>query len=130
MLPCFSSINSYFDQWHVRKQGLITTHSSIVEENQNNCRRKNCRTSHLLRSKWYPNWFSNGRFWEKTDLWFNLLNESQNSIETSQLLDRAWTHRRAVENPLLRTPILLKPDHGSDLPAWGSRQKTSSGEDA
>jgi hypothetical protein len=25
------------------------THSSIVEENQNNCRRKNCRTSHLLR---------------------------------------------------------------------------------
>ena len=25
------------------------THSSIVEENQNNCPRKNCRTSHLLR---------------------------------------------------------------------------------
>ncbi len=49
MLSCFSLINSYFDQWHVRKQGLKTTHSSIVEQNQNNCRRKNCRTSHLLR---------------------------------------------------------------------------------
>ena len=49
MLSCFSSINSYFDQWHVQKQGLKTTHSSIVEQNQNNCRRKNCQTSHLLR---------------------------------------------------------------------------------
>jgi hypothetical protein len=48
-LSCFSSINSYFDQWHVRKQGLKTTHSSIVKQNQNYCRRKNCRTSHLLR---------------------------------------------------------------------------------
>ena len=48
MLSCFSSINSYFDKWHVQKQGLKTTHSSIVEENQNNCQRKNCRTSHLL----------------------------------------------------------------------------------
>ena len=32
MLSCFSLINSYFDQWHVRKQSLKTTHSSIVEE--------------------------------------------------------------------------------------------------
>ena len=44
MLSCFISINSYFDQWHVRKQGLKTTHSTIVEQN-------NCRTSHLLRFK-------------------------------------------------------------------------------
>ena len=50
MLSCFSLINSYFDQWHVRKQGLKMTHSSIVEQNQNNCQRKNCLTSHLL---WY-----------------------------------------------------------------------------
>ncbi len=49
MLSCFSSINSYFDQWHVRKQGLKMTHSSMVKENQNNCQRTNCRTSHLLR---------------------------------------------------------------------------------
>ncbi len=27
----------------MRKQGLKTTHSSIVEQNQNNCRRKNCQ---------------------------------------------------------------------------------------
>ena len=52
MLSCFSSINSYFDQWHVQKQSLKTTLSSIVEQNQNNCWRKNCWTSHLLRLKY------------------------------------------------------------------------------
>jgi len=34
MLSCFSWINSYFDQGHVQKQSLKTTHSSIVEQNQ------------------------------------------------------------------------------------------------
>ena len=51
-MSCFSSIHSYFDQWHVRKQSLKTTLSSIVEQNQNNCWRKNCWTSHLLRLKY------------------------------------------------------------------------------
>jgi hypothetical protein len=32
MLSGLTSINSDFDQWHVRKQGLKTTHSWIVEE--------------------------------------------------------------------------------------------------
>jgi len=44
-------INSYFDQWHIRKQGLKTTYSWIVEEKWKNCWRKNCRTSHLLQMK-------------------------------------------------------------------------------
>ncbi len=47
MLSCFSSINSNFDQWHVQKLVTKMTHSLIVELNQNNCRRKNCQTSHL-----------------------------------------------------------------------------------
>ncbi len=61
MLSCFSSINSYFDQWHVQKQGLKMTHSSIVKQNQNNCRRKNCRSSHLLRKsiQWLIVYFQN-----------------------------------------------------------------------
>jgi hypothetical protein len=40
--------------FHSKKQGLKTTYSSIVDLNQNNCRRKNCRTSHLLRKKIAP----------------------------------------------------------------------------
>jgi hypothetical protein len=34
--------------FYVLKKALKTTYSSIVELNQNNCQRKNCRTSHLL----------------------------------------------------------------------------------
>ena len=36
--------------FYVVKLGAKTTNSCIVELFQNNCRRKNCRTSHLLRS--------------------------------------------------------------------------------
>ena len=53
MLSCLSLINSYFDQWHVRKHVAKTTHSSIVELNQNNCRRKNCQTSQIQQYKVY-----------------------------------------------------------------------------
>jgi hypothetical protein len=89
------------------------THSSIVEENQNNCRRKNCRTSHLLRSEVHAN--------NRTDatIWFFI---PMNFLLSFSLIKLTISIELSVWFYLFKLQLQWKPLNGITL---GQRQTDS-----